>query len=160
MRERFNHSVFGAAFYTSAVLHLMRGGADAEMFWTGTEDRGGYGMMNKHGDPWPVFHAKRLCAQYVRHGDWISFPTLASEQPAVDLVLARGDDHRQSALIVHLQERPATYRLSDLVAHLPEYHRLLKIDQETAGVVEVPFDGRVTFDGYGVAVATNVESGA
>ena len=27
VRERFNYSVFGAAFYTSAMLHLMRGGA-------------------------------------------------------------------------------------------------------------------------------------
>src|SRR5439155_22511569 len=49
VRERFNYSVFSAAFYTSALLRLMRGGADAEMFWVGTEESGGYGMMNKHG---------------------------------------------------------------------------------------------------------------
>ena len=68
----------------------MRGGAYAEMFWTGTEDRGGYGMMDKNGAPWPVFHAKKLCAQYVRYGDWISFPNDEQGNPAVDVVVARG----------------------------------------------------------------------
>jgi hypothetical protein len=158
VRERFNYTVFSAAFYTSAMLYLMRGGAHAEMFWTGTEDRGGYGMLNKFGDPRPVFHAKRLCAQYIRHGDWISFPPLGTDRPTVDVVSARDDDGRESALIVHLLERPATYAMSDVVPDLPAYRRLLRIDQGTGeAVVESDFDGRVTFDGYGVAVVTTAE---
>jgi hypothetical protein len=158
VRERFNYTVFSAAFYTSAMLYLMRGGAHAEMFWTGTEDRGGYGMLNKFGDPRPVFHAKRLCAQYIRHGDWISFPPPGTDRPTVDVVSARDDDGRESALIVHLLERPATYAMSDVVPDLPAYRRLLRIDQGTGeAVVESDFDGRVTFDGYGVAVVTTAE---
>src|SRR5262249_21952650 len=88
VRVGFNQSVFGATFYIAALLRLMRAGVFAEMFWTGNEDRGGYGMMNKHGDPWPVFHAKKLCARYIRHGDWVSFPTDGKGNLPVDVVTA------------------------------------------------------------------------
>jgi hypothetical protein len=158
VRERFNYSVFSAAFYTSAMLHLMRGGADAEMFWTGTEDKGGYGMMNKHGDGRPVFHAKKLCAQHIRRGDWISFRMRDDTGLPVDVVSARGEDGRRSALVVHLQEQPATYLLSDLIDDDVDARQLLKIDAGTGNdVVTQVFDGTLTFDGYGVAVVTNGE---
>src|SRR5262249_57463821 len=61
VRERFNYSVFAATFYTSALLHLMRQGVDAEMYWVGTEDRGGYGMLNKHGETSPPHHPHQPC---------------------------------------------------------------------------------------------------
>jgi hypothetical protein len=156
VRARFNHSVFGAAFYTAALLQLMRAGVFAEMFWTGTEDRGGYGMMNKHGDPWPVFHAKRLCAQYVRHGDWISFPADGNGQAPVDVVVARGEDGRRSALFVHLADAAARYSASDLTGGRADYRTLLKIDASTGNrVAQAAFDGTVPFEGHGVAVVTN-----
>jgi hypothetical protein len=156
VRERFNYSVFSAAFYTSALLRLMRGGANAEMFWVGTEESGGYGMMNKHGDPWPVFHAKKLCARHIRYGDWLSFPAPEQGNPAVDTVVARGEDGQQSALFVHRQAGAATYAVSDLAGDLPDCCRLLKIDEGTGNrVVERTCDGTVAFDGYGVAVVTN-----
>ena len=31
-----NQNMFGAAYYASALIHLMRGGADLEMRWTAT----------------------------------------------------------------------------------------------------------------------------
>ncbi|HKA01467.1 MAG TPA: hypothetical protein VKE70_33375, partial [Candidatus Solibacter sp.] len=64
----FNRTTFGAAYYGSALIHLMRGGADAEMLWTGTDDSSCYGAMDQHGWPTPVYHAKRLCAAHVRYG--------------------------------------------------------------------------------------------
>lgn len=156
VRARFNYSIFGATFYVAALLHLMRGSADFEMFWTGTEDKGGYGMMEKNGDPRPAFHAKRLCTQYIRYGDWISFPTWERGNPAVDVVLARGEDGRRSALFVHLEDQVATYALSGLDATLANCLILLKIDEGTGNqVVEMNCDGTVTFEGYGVAVVTN-----
>jgi len=45
----------------------MRGEADAEMFWVGTEASGGYGMLDQHGQPKPVFHAKKSLVPHVRH---------------------------------------------------------------------------------------------
>ena len=156
VRAHFNQGMFGAAFYTTAVLHLMRAGVYAEMFWTGNEDQGGYGMLNKHGDPWPVFYAKKLCAQYVRRGDWISFPASERMVRDVDVVLARAEDGRQSALLVHLKGGTATYNLAELGCGSPDFRRLLKIDGSTGNaIVDRPFDGHVHFEGYGVAVVTS-----
>jgi hypothetical protein len=158
VRARFNQSIFGATFYTAALLHLMRAKACAEMFWTGTEDRGGYGMMNKHGEPWPVFHAKKLCAQYIRHGDWIYFPFDGRGKPAVDFVVARGEDGQRSALFVHLQDKAETYAVADLTGSRADYHALLKIDHGTGNrVVEMAFKESISFEGYGVAVVTTKE---
>jgi hypothetical protein len=159
VRARFNHSVFGATYYVAALLQLMRGGADVEMFWTGTEDVGGYGMLRSDASPAPVFHAKRLCAQYVRLGDRISFPAWKAPRPPVDVVVARGDGGRRSALLVHLTEAPATYHIADLEPGLAELSVLLRIDEGTGNrVVRAESDGKVAFDGFGVAVLTNSPS--
>lgn len=158
VREHFNHTIFGGAFYVAALLHLMRAGADAEMFWTGTEDVGGYGMMFKTGELRPAFHAKRLCAQYVRHGDWISFP-LGESRPDLDVVAARGDDGQISALLVHTVDGPAAYAVAEFDPRLAACRRWLKIDAGTGNqVVEGACDGTVRFDGYGVAVVTTQEA--
>jgi len=157
VRERFNHSVFGATFYASALLYLMRGEADAEMFWTGNEDRGGYAMMDKHGRPRPAFHAKKLITQHVRYGDWISFPIQGRRNSEMDVVVSRGEDGRRSAVIVQLTDRSAVYDLHELVGGLEDCHTLHKLDRGTAGRNGYSrFDGTVGFDGYGIAVVTNV----
>jgi hypothetical protein len=156
VREHFNYSVFGATFYASALLHLLRAGVDAEMFWTGTEDEGGYGMMSGSGDPKPVFHAKRLVAQHVRYADRLTFPEVKADDEALDFVVARGDDGRTSALLVHLREGPARYELEALDMGLVSLPAVLKIDEGTGNrVVVADCNGTVAFDGYGIAVVTN-----
>ncbi|MBI2953645.1 MAG: hypothetical protein HYY30_04975 [Chloroflexi bacterium] len=156
VRTRFNQSVFGATFYTAALLHLMRSGTYAEMFWVGTEAEGGYGMIDKHGNPWPVFHAKKLCARYIRYGDWISFPTWEEGSPTLGVVVARGDGGRRSVLMVHIRDDVATYPVFDLDDRLSDCRLMLKIDEGTGNqVVENSCGGTVTFHGYGVAVVTN-----
>lgn len=156
VRQRFNHSIFGATFYASALLYLMRGGADAEMFWTGTEDTGGYGMMDRHGEPRPAFHAKKLVARHVRYGDWISFPVWGRRRSEVDVVVSRGEDGRRSAVIVHLKDTPAVYAMSEFAPGMEDCDVLLKLDGGTGNrVVRTRCDGSVGFDGFGVAVVTN-----
>ena len=145
-RQRFNHSIFGATFYIGSLLHLMRGGADVEMFWTGTEDNGGYGMMGKHGEPRPAFHAKKLCAQTIRPGDRITFPTGDEAAGGFDIVVAE----KCRALVVHQREEPGTCELD-----MNGCNTVLKIDAGTGNqIVQEPFAGTVRFDGYGVAVVT------
>ncbi len=159
VRERFNYSVFAATFYTSALLQLMRQGVDAEMYWVGTEDQGGYGMMNKHGDPWPSFHAKKLCAQHVRDGDSISFPTGESGNGSIDVVVACGEGGRRSVLVVHQKEEPASYDLAKLVPEITGLRTVLKIDNGSNNqIVETGYDGRIHFDGFGVAAVTTESS--
>jgi hypothetical protein len=135
----------------------MRGGADAEMFWTGTEETGGYGMMDKYGEPKPAFYAKRLVTQHVRHGDWISFPVRGRRSSEVDVVVSRGENGRRSAVIVHLRDKPATYEISALAGGLEGCDTLLKLDGGTGNrVLRKQCHGTVAFDGFGVAVVTNV----
>lgn len=156
VRAGFNHSVFGATFYASALLHLLRAGVDAEMFWTGTEDEGGYGMMSSHGEPRPSFHAKRLIAQHIRYGDLLAFPEIEPDGRPIDFVVARGDDGRTSGLLVHLKDEPAAYQLAALDPRLADLPIVLKIDDARGDCVVVcDADGSVSFDGHGVAVATN-----
>ena len=158
VREHFNHSVFGATFYTASLLQLMRTDVAAEMFWTGTEDDGGYGMMTRVGAPRPAFHAKRLCAQCIRTGAWISFPASADTNGVLDAVVAREDGGRLAGLLVHLSDESASYQLSDLDERLRACTTLLKIDSATGNdVVREPCDGSVSFDGYGVAAVTTSE---
>src|SRR5262249_28645017 len=158
VRQRFNFSMFGATFYIAALLNLMRGEADAEMFWVGTESSGGYGMLDDHGEPKPVFHAKKLCAQHIRYGDVISFPSWDRGVMPFDAVIARGDGGRLSTVLVHLGDNTETCSVLAIDKDLASCDILLKIDEGTGNrVVKDGCDGNVKFEGYGVAVVTNVE---
>jgi hypothetical protein len=157
VRARFNQTMFGAAYGASALLHLMRGGSDAEMLWTGTDDNCGYGVLDKDAAPTPLFHAKKLCAQYVRYNDWISFPSCNRVALPLDIVISRGREGRKSTLLVHLEDKAARYRLSELIDGLADdCGAILKIDSGTGNrIIETNYDGIVDFNGYGVAVVTN-----
>jgi hypothetical protein len=132
------------------------------MYWVGNEDQGGYGMMNQYGDPWPSFHAKKLCAQYVRWGDTTSFPTGESGNGSIDAVVACGDDGRRSVLIVHQKEESASYDLGRLVPGIAGLQTVLKIDDGSNNqIVRTNYDGKVQFEGFGVAtVTTAIPDGA
>jgi hypothetical protein len=156
VRARFNQSLFGAAFGAAVLLQLMRAGVDAEMLWTGTDVDCGYGVLDGQAHPTPLYHAKKLCANHVRSRDWVRFPTGADGRADLDAVVAHGDDGRYSALLVHLRPGKAAYAVAELDGRLAACTRLLKIDANTCGrVVEAPCEGRVSFEGYGVAVVTN-----
>src|SRR6266404_6808402 len=161
VRARFNQSHFGAAYGASALLHLIRGGVDAEMLWTGTDDACGYGVLDPDATPTPLFYAKRLCAQYIRYGDAISSRVLTDGASGLDGMIVQGDGGRSSAILVHCEPRPATYDLGQLTGgRLIDGPSLVKIDHETGnGVTTQRCDGRVTFAGYGVAVVTNAIAG-
>ncbi len=158
VRARFNQTMLGAAFGSSALLHLIRGGADAEMLWTGTDEACGYGVLDKDARPTPLFHAKKLCAQYIRYGDCVTFPAGDGHAAGLDFGVARGPDGRESALLVHLRDMTARYVVSDHLDRPVNGSRVLKLDAGGGNrVEESAFDGAVTFQGYGVAVVTNAE---
>lgn len=153
----YNQTVFGAAYYASALIHLMRGGADLELRKSGTDDGGPYGLLDGAGRPTPVFEAKRLCAGHVRFGDVVRFPQ-GRAGPGVDVVVAAGAGGRRSTLIVHRNDVTAAYAADELTGEPAAYDTLLKLDRGTDGrVAEERFDGRVRFEGYGVAVATTAK---
>jgi hypothetical protein len=148
----YNQTVFGAAYYASALVHLMRGGADLELLKSGTDEAGPYGLMDGSVRTTPAFEAKRLCARHVRFGDAIRFPATGS---GVDVVVAEGAGGRRSALIVHRNDVTASYAVDELTGEPADYDALLTIDHSTGGrVADGRFDGHVCFEGCGVAVAT------
>jgi hypothetical protein len=161
-----NQNVFGAAYYASALIHLLRGGADLEMRWTATSRRwtptndDAYGVMDMDGTPTPACLAKQLFVQHVRHGDWVRFPAHRLESPHLDAVVAWDDNGRRSVVFVQTANKPCMLRIADWGDDLGDcagdFTEWLRIDRTTDGrVVREPFDGAVRLDGYGIAVVTN-----
>ena len=151
-----NQNVFGAAYYASALIHLLRGGADLEMRWTATAHDDAYGLMSKDGEPTPVCLAKQLFAQHVRYGDWVRYPSPPPDANDVDAVVAWDDSGRRSGVFVNTTARPRVLNVSDWEERLETCKRILRVDAGTGGrVVQDRFDGTVSLNAYGVAVATN-----
>jgi hypothetical protein len=151
-----NQNAFGAAYYASALIHLMRGGADLEMRWTATAHDDAYGLMSKTGEAMPAGLAKELIAQHVRHGDWIRFPGCRVPAPEIDGVVAWDDAGRRSGVFVNTSSRPQTLGVRALDEDLLASREVLRVDVETGDkIIREPFEGIVRLAGYGVAVVTN-----
>jgi hypothetical protein len=154
-----NQNLFGAAYYASALIGLLRGGADLEMRWTATshdEHTDAYGLMTMNGDPTPACLAKQLFAQHVRYGDWIRFPRKHPETPDVDAVVAGDDNGRRSGVFVNMGSRPRQVTVADWDTDLSACNEILRLDSSTGDrVVREPFRGTVHINGYGIAVVTD-----
>jgi hypothetical protein len=151
-----NQNAFGAAYYASALIHLIRGGADLEMRWTATAHDDAYGLLTMDGEATPACLAKQLFAQHVRFGDWVSFPDLMPDNPDVDTVLVWGEGDRRSGVFVNTGPQPRALIPSDWVAGPRDCREVLRLDTGTGGkVVREPFNGTVTLEGYGIAVLSN-----
>jgi Glycosyl hydrolases family 39 len=156
VRREFNQTLFGAVFGAAVLLHLLRAGIDAEMLWTGTDEGCGYGLVDGRGRTTPLFHVKRLFAQYVPYGCWVRFPRVDTERDSVLSVSARTHDGQRSLLLVHTEDCPRTIACSQVDDWLGDWDRVLLLDRSTEGrVSEARGRGRVTFHGRGVAVITN-----
>jgi hypothetical protein len=112
--QGLNRNVFGAAYYASAIVNLIRGGAHLEMRWTATSKRwnavdDAYGLMSVHGEPTAACLAKQLFAQHVRYGDWIQFPDIETAHPGIDAIIARNDAGRRSAVLVNTLPRTSRW---------------------------------------------------
>jgi hypothetical protein len=156
-----NQNAFGAAYYASALVHLLRGGADLEMRWTGTDNDDAYGLISRSGGASAACLAKQLFAQHVRFGDWVRFPEYDPEQPDIDAVAAWNDGGRFSGVFVRTADTPRTLTVCDWDDRLSACEEVLKVDAGTGRrVVREPFNGTVRFDGCGVAVVTNAAADA
>jgi hypothetical protein len=159
-----NQNAFGAAYYASALIHLIRGGAELEMRWTatskhwhGTDDT--YGLMSFKGEATPACLAKQLFAQHVRHGDWVYFPRLGPQNPHLDAVVAWNDDGRRSGVLVNTAAATQTVAVRDWDEGLADCAKVLRLDVGTgARVVQEPFTGTVALNGYGIAVVSSQPS--
>ncbi|MCX4243152.1 GH39 family glycosyl hydrolase [Paraliomyxa miuraensis] len=151
--RRSNQSAFGAAYYASALIHLLRGGADVEMRWTATGDDA-YALLSREGEPSVACLGKELFAGHVRYGDLVHFPCGPPGALDVEAVVACADG-RRSGVFVHTCPGPRTVVVSDWDETLGDGQVLLRVDESTGDrVVSERFDGTVRFSGHGVAVVT------
>jgi hypothetical protein len=152
-----NQNILGAAFYISALIHLIRGGADAELRWTATaHGPDAYGLISMEGAPMPPALAKQIFAQHVRFGDFLRLPPKLLDYPEIDTVVAWHGDGRLSAVFVNTSCRPLEAAASDWDAGLAPCDEVLRIDASTDGrVVREPFDGTIRFGAYGTVIVTN-----
>jgi hypothetical protein len=154
-----NQSAFGAAYYVSALIHLMRGGADLEMRWTATAHDDAYGVITREGEATPAGLAKQLFAQHVRQGDWVSLPARRPEMPDIDAVVAWDDLGRLNGVLVGTGARTRELAPADWDRDLARCREVLRLDASTGGrIVREPFDGTVRLHGYGLAVVSTAPS--
>jgi hypothetical protein len=161
--QGLNRNAFGAAYYASALIHLIRGGADLEMRWTATSKRldwgdrdDAYGLMSLAGEPTPACLAKQLFTQHVRFGDLVSFPPGPPAPSGIDALLATDGSGRRSGVFVNTTPEPRTLRLADWDDRLEASTSILRVDAGTGDRIACErCEGTVRLDGYGIAVATN-----
>ena len=147
----YNQTLFGSAYYGSALIQLMRGGADAELWWAASDDGGPSGAIGPQADTAPAYWAKRLCVSHVRFGDKLCFPNETAPDPPLDIVIAEDGRGRRRAFLAHLRDEPAKY-IAEELAGIESNGHILKLDGSTGSApVGAPFDGTITFDGYGIA---------
>lgn len=155
-----NQNAFGAAYYASALIHLIRGGADLEMRWVATDNDDAYGLVSMKGEPTAPALVKQLFAQHVRRGDWVRFPAYRPTMPNVDVILAEDEAGRLSAVFVNTGCEPCTLRPEDWDGRLSGSREVLKVDVGTGNYISRErYNGQVRLDGYGVAVVSNAETG-
>jgi hypothetical protein len=151
-----NQNLLGATYYVSALIHLIRGGADLELRWTATVHTDAYGLVYRDGKPSPAALAKQLFAQHVRYDDQVFFPANRLELPALDAIVARGQNGRISAVFVNSSQKAVTLAPHDIVAELEGCDSLFRLDATTGDrVVAERHGGRFTLNGYGIGVITN-----
>ncbi len=160
-----NRNVFGAAYYASALINLIRGGAELEMRWTATSKRwddidDAYGLMSIDGEPTPACLAKQLFAQHVRYGDWVCFPKCAEVRPGIDVIIARDSSGRTSGVFANTLPQAQTLDMSQWASELVACRDSLRLDTGTKGVV-VREDrrGPLRIEGYGLAIVSDDCSG-
>ena len=152
----YNQNLLGAAYYASALIHLIRGGTDLEMRWTATAHSDAYGLIYRDGVPSPAALAKQLFAQHVQFGDRLQFPPNRIAAPGLDVIVAKNDSGKTSAVFVNTSRSAATVTPEDFAPELDLCSTLFRLDATTRDcIVAEKISGQFILNGYGIGVITN-----
>ncbi len=155
-----NQNLLGGAFYASALIHLIRGGAELEMRWTAIGHGDAYGLLSIQGEPTVAALIKQIFVQHVRYGDEVCFFAHRQEKPTVDGLIAYGENGRISGVFVNTSRLKETIYIEDWDEALQACTDMIKVDNGTGErVVRAPFDGYFELDGYGVAIISTDMAG-
>ncbi len=144
-----NQTMFGAVYYALALINLMRGGADAELYWMGTDMAGPHGLWDEAGHPVPAFHAKQLIAQTIRPGDDILIKDNHGTLADLTLVHVRRPNGERATLIIHTASRQRSYRVvataggvgAELVVHRLDEAAPMRVVSGSLGGTDISFAG-------------------
>ena len=151
-----NQTLFGAVYYALALVNLMRAGADAELFWMGTDPGGPHGLWDKEGRATPAFRAKQLIVQTIQPGDEILIEESGTRPGELVLVRVRRQEGESVTFIVHSAPRRQSYRLADLTGGASPKAAIRQLDEATPPqeVATSYIAENISFDGLGIAVVT------
>jgi len=153
--SRFNQGPLGAAYYGSALIDLMRGGADGEFLWAGACDRGPYAALDAGGRTTPTYEAKKLIGRNVRFGDVISFPLDRDPVPDFDAVVASHEAGRKVAVLVYRGSAPRKLEL-ERWPELGGFSQVASVSGGNGGQVRSDrLPSALSFGAYGVALLHN-----
>jgi hypothetical protein len=142
------------------LIHLIRGGAELEMRWTGAGPDDAYALMTSKGEPLPAGLAKQLFVQHVRFGDRLRFPETRHEVPGLDSVIAWDEAGRRSGVFVNTAAKPVTLAAAEWDNDLSLGDTVLRLDGSTGNrIARQRFDGTLRLEGHGLAVVTNGAEG-
>ena len=147
-----NQTMFGAAYYVLALVNLIRGGADAELYWMGTDAGGPHGLWDREGCATPTFRAKQLIAQTIRPGDEILIEEGGARPSDLVLVRVRRQGGERATLIVQAARQRRAYRLTELTSGTV----IRQLDEATPPreIATPDIAENISFDGFGIAVVT------
>jgi len=148
---RFNQTMFGAVYYASALIELMRGGADGEFLWAGACAHGPYAAVTDTGDTTPTYQAKRLIAQHVRFGSRLAFPLDSDPDSAWDALVARDDAGDRAAVLIHRACAPGSIELGRW-PELTGFSEAISPTRDGSDVIHAECREIVAMDGYGLAI--------
>jgi hypothetical protein len=153
---RLNHGAFGAAYYAASLLQLIRGGADLELRWSGSDAAGtAFGLMDSAGRPNHVFFAKMLFVHFVRRGSTVCLSLSGQGGKWLDAASVENADGSAAVLLINKHRKRTVVSLEECGLRVSKDASVLKLDASAqARIVSTPIDQIVEFDGYGVAVAT------
>ncbi len=149
-----NGTMFGAVYYALALVQLMRGGADAELYWMGTDAAGPHGLWDAEGRPTPAFLAKELIAQTIRPGDEILIEDDVGRE--LTLVRVRRPTGERATVIIHAGRQRRSYRVADTTGAAVPGLRVRRLDEAAPERVDaIDLAGSdVSLTGYGIAVVS------
>src|SRR5260370_12016316 len=120
-----NQVGFGAVYYALALVELVRGGADGELYWMGTDAGGPYGLWDDHGRPTAAFLAKQMVVQAIRQHDEITIEEAVQDHRGLMVVRAQDGGARPRPPLLHFSHFPPSNTLSPILSQHNPYPPLL-----------------------------------
>ena len=144
--RKFNQTSIASTFYTSVLLHLIKGNADIAMWWTASDKDGPYGMIDCKGNVSPVYHAKKFISNYFKCESEIDFLEIHDNKLLIAL-------NENAAIVINYENKYKEIDLNEYEIKNNLFKKILIIDSTTTkGFKFKNFKNKIIFKGHGTAL--------